>query len=67
MTTLHPPSTCPEWHEDFNLPLRASPTTVVLRIFDRDFSTDSEVCLGSREIVESYRRYPPCSSTSLSW
>ena len=45
MTTLHPPSTSPVWLEEFNLPLRATPTAIVLRVFDRDFSNDSEVRL----------------------
>lgn len=51
MTTLHEPSAHPEWNETFSMPLRAIPTSIVLRVFDRDFSSDSELFLGETRIL----------------
>jgi hypothetical protein len=44
------------WQEEFNLPLRATPTAIVLRVFDRDFSNDSEVAPSPFSSVERETR-----------
>jgi len=41
VTSMHPPSSTPDWSETFNFPLRALPTSIILRIFDRDTSSDT--------------------------
>jgi hypothetical protein len=51
MTTLHAPSANPEWNETFSMPLRATPTSIVLRLFDKDFAADSEFFLGEARIL----------------
>ena len=50
VTSMHPPSSTPDWSETFNFPLRALPTSMVLRIFDRDTSSDTDTFLGEARI-----------------
>jgi hypothetical protein len=50
VTSMHPPSSMPDWSETFNFPLRALPTSMVLRIFDRDTSSDTDTFLGEARI-----------------
>ena len=55
MSTLHSPSSAPEWNETFNLPLRDVPTHLVLRLFDRDKSSDTENFLGAtRSLIDQH-------------
>ena len=50
VTTLHPPSVSPEWKESFSMPVKSLPTTIAIRLFDRDHSSDAEIFLGETRI-----------------
>jgi len=53
-TGLHPPSSCPEWNEGFTVAVHSLPTFLVLRLFDRNESSEAETFVGEARIQLSH-------------